>query len=75
MRWSTRLRGVGLLMLIACHLVSSYHSQDYQIWDWGDREREKREREREREIAKGYVLGHLSELIRAMLKCILSFYR
>ena len=41
MRWSTRLRGVGLLMLIACHLVSSYHSQDYQIWDWGDRERKR----------------------------------
>ena len=41
MRWSTRLRGVGLLMLLACHLVSSYHSQDYQIWDWGDRERKR----------------------------------
>ena len=41
MRWSTRLRGVGLLILLACHLVSSYHSQDYQIWDWGDRERKR----------------------------------
>ena len=41
MRWSTRLRGIGLLLLLACHLVSSYHSQDYQIWDWGDRERKR----------------------------------
>lgn len=41
MRWSTRLRGIGLLILLACHLVSSYHSQDYQIWDWGDRERKR----------------------------------
>ena len=41
MRWSTRLRGIGLLLLLACHLVSSYQSQDYQIWDWGDRERKR----------------------------------
>ena len=41
MRWSTRLRGIGLLILLACHLVSSYHSQDYQIWDWRDRERKR----------------------------------
>ena len=45
MRWSTKLQGIGLLMLLACHLVSSYNSEDYQIWDWRDRQRKRSDRQ------------------------------
>ena len=42
MRWSTRLRAIGLFVLLACHLaVASYYPQDYQLWDWRDRERKR----------------------------------